>query len=341
MKKIKHSLVAFGQGLKDCIGILVGLLVMCVLVMILTPKFLTASNLFNIGRQICINIFLSCGMTLVILLGGIDLSVGSIIAVTGCVSAGMITWMKLPVPVGILIGIAIGTLIGVFNGLIISRTTIPPFIVTLATMNIGRGFARIYTQAKTIAVLDPRYTFFGTGKVAGVPVQLFFIVIVVLITSFILNKTKLGRQTFYVGDNEQAARYAGIKVEHIRFFGFFFSGLLAAMAGILSTARTFAATMDMGQGAEMDAVAAVVLGGTSMSGGRGSLMGTVIGAIIIGVLNNGMNLLGINTSWQYVVQGVVILIAVFVDYLKNQGASINLAKLFGAKKKMEKPKGGK
>lgn len=332
MKKLKHSLLAFGQSLKDCIGILIGLVVMCCVLMILTPKFLTASNMFNIGRQICINIFLACGMTLVILLGGIDLSVGSVIAVSGCVSAGMVTWMKLPVPVGIAIGLLCGTAIGLINGLIASRTTIPPFIITLATMNIGRGIARVYTGAKTIAVLDPAYTFFGTGKFLGAPVQLLFIVVVVGITSFLLNKTKLGRRIFYVGDNEQSARYAGIKVRNIRLFVFIFSGFLASCAGILSTARTFAATMDMGTSAEMDAIAAVVLGGTSMSGGRGSLMGTVIGAIIIGVLSNGMNLLGINTSWQYIVQGIVILIAVFVDYVKNQGVSINLLKSIGAKK---------
>ena len=332
MKKLKHSLAAFGLNLKDCIGILVGLAIMCGVLMILTPKFLTASNMFNIGRQICINIFLACGMTLVILIGGIDLSVGSIIAVTGCVSAGMVSWMKLPVPVGIIIGLLCGTLIGFVNSLIASRTTIPPFIITLATMNIGRGIARIYTGAKTIAVLDPSYTFLGTGKLFDAPVQLLFIVAVVGVTSFILNKTKLGRHIFYVGDNEQSARYAGIKVKNIRLFVFVFSGFLASCAGVLSTARTFAATMDMGTGAEMDAIAAVVLGGTSMSGGRGSLMGTVIGAIIIGVLSNGMNLLGINTSWQFIVQGIVILIAVFVDHLKNQDVSVNLLKSAGMKK---------
>ncbi len=319
MQKIKRSLRSLGRNAKDCIGILIGLGVMCVLLMLMTDKFLTGSNLFNIIRQITINIFLACGMTLVILLGGIDLSVGSVIAVSGCFSAGMVTWMKLPVPLGIAIGLLCGVAIGSINGLIASRTTIPPFIITLATMNIGRGIARLYTSAKTIAVLNPAYTFFGTGKIGEIPIQLLLIVLVVGVTSFILNRTKVGRGIYYVGDNEQAAKYAGLPVRKIRFFVFIFSGLLAGMAGILSTARTFAATMDMGTSAEMDAIAAVILGGTSMSGGRGTLMGTVIGAVIIGVLNNGMNLLGINTSWQYVVQGVVILIAVYIDYLKNNG----------------------
>ena len=333
MKSLKHAAQSFAESLKNCLGILIGLLIMCVALMLMTDKFATMSNFFNVVRQITINIFLACGMTLVILLGGIDLSVGSIIAVSGCISAGMITWMKLPVAVGIAIGLGCGTLIGLVNGIIASRTTIPPFIITLATMNIGRGIARIYTGAKTIAVLDPSYTYFSTGRIAGIPVQAFMIIIVVAVTSFILNKTKLGRHIYSTGDNEQSARYAGIRVERVRLFVFVFSGFLAAIAGVLSTARTFAATMDMGTSAEMDAIAAVVLGGTSMSGGRGTLFGTVIGAIIIGVLSNGMNLLGINTSWQYVVQGIVILIAVFVDYLKNSASGTSFLHRMGLVKK--------
>lgn len=326
MLKFKRTLRVMSRNIKESLGILIGLAVMCMILGLLTDKFFTSGNFFNIIRQITINIFLACGMTMVILLGGIDLSVGSVIAVSGCVSAGMATWLKLPIPAAIGIGILCGAALGTLNGVIASFTTIPPFIITLATMNIGRGIARLYTSAKTIAVLNPLYTFFGTGKIGEVPIQLFLIVIVVGVTSFILNRTQLGRGIYYVGDNEVSARYAGLKVRKIRFFVFLFSGILAAMAGILSTARTFAATMDMGISAEMDAIAAVVLGGTSMSGGRGTLMGTVIGAIIIGVLNNGMNLLGINTSWQYVVQGIVILIAVYIDYLKNKGGIMKTLK---------------
>ena len=326
MLKIKRSMRMLAKNVRECLGILIVLGVMCIILVCLTDKFATPPNLFNIIRQITINIFIACGMTLVILLGGIDLSVGSVIAVSGCISAGMATWEKLPVPVAIVIGILCGVAVGSLNGFIASFTTISPFIITLATMNIGRGIARLYTSAKTIAVLNPLYTFFGTGKIGKIPIQLFLIVLVVAVTSFILNKTRLGRGIYFVGDNEQAAKYAGLNVRKIRFFVFLYSGILAAMAGILSTARTFAATMVMGTSAEMDAIAAVVIGGTSMSGGRGTLMGTVIGAVIIGVLNNGMNLLGINTSWQYVVQGVVILIALYIDYLRNKGGLIKLLK---------------
>jgi len=326
MPKIQRSLRNLGKSFKSSIGILVGLGVMCVAMVLMTDKFLTVSNLFNIARQIAINMFLACGMTMVILLGGIDLSVGSVIAVSGCICAGMASWVKLPIPVAILIGILCGAMIGVLNGTIISTTNIPPFIVTLATMNIGRGIARLYTRAKTISVLNPSFTYIGSGKIFEVPIQFYLIILVVVVTSFILSKTQIGRCIYHVGDNENAARYAGLNVRKIRFFVFVYSGILASIAGILSTARTFAATMDMGTSAEMDAIAAVVLGGTSMSGGRGTLMGTVIGAIIIGVLNNGMNLLGINTSWQYVVQGIVILIAVYIDFIKNNGGLSRILK---------------
>lgn len=283
-------------------------------------------------RQITINLYLACGMTFVILLGGIDLSVGSVIAVTGCVSAGMITWVGLPVPVGILIGILCGTLVGALNGIIVSRTTIPAFIVTLATMNIGRGIARIYTHAQTIAVLDDPYTFWGMGSILGLPIQLYLIIAVVVLTSFILNRTGLGRHIYATGGNKIASEYSGINVKRVTFFVFVLSGFLASLAGVLTVGRTFTATMIMGDGAEMDAIAAVVLGGTSMSGGKGSISGTVIGVIVIGILKNGMNLLGIDSSWQYVVQGIVILIAVYIDYIKSEGSALSALKAMVGKR---------
>ncbi|MGN0371382.1 MAG: ABC transporter permease [Enterocloster sp.] len=303
--------------LKANLGILVGLLILCVGLSLMTDKFATVTNFFNVVRQISINLYLACGMTFIILLGGIDLSVGSVIAISGCISAGMVTWVGLPVPVGILIGVAAGTLVGLLNGFIVSRTTIPAFIVTLATMNIGRGIARIYTNAQTISVMDDAYTFWGKGKILGIPVQLFLIIAVVAVCSFILNRTQLGKHIYATGGNKTAAKYAGINTKKVMLFVFIFSGFLASLAGILTVGRTFSATMVMGQSAEMDAIAAVVLGGTSMSGGKGSISGTVIGVIIIGVLNNGMNLLGIDSSWQYVVQGIVILIAVYIDFIKS------------------------
>lgn len=308
------------QMLKENIGIIVALLVLCVGLSIATDKFATVTNFFNVVKQVTINLYLACGMTFVILLGGIDLSVGSVIAISGCISAGMATWVGLPVPIAIIIGIVCGLVIGLLNGLVVSRTNIPAFITTLATMNIGRGIARVYTDAQTISVLDPTYTFLGIGKILGIPVQLFLIVVIIAVCSYILNRTQLGKHIYAVGGNKLAAEYSGINVKKVTLFVFVFSSLLAALAGIWTVGRTFSATMVMGQSAEMDAIAAVVLGGTSMSGGRGKISGTIIGVLIIGVLNNGMNLLGIDSSWQYIVQGVVILIAVYMDYIKNGGS---------------------
>jgi len=310
--------------IKSNLGILIGLLTLCVGLAFMTDRFATSTNFFNIVRQITINLYLACGMTFIILLGGIDLSVGSTIAISGCISAGMITWMGLPVYVGIFIGILCGLSLGVLNGIIVSRTTIPAFIVTLATMNIGRGVARVYTGAQTIAVLDEAYMFWGMGSIFGVPIQLFCVIAVIAVCAFILNKTQLGRHIYAVGGNKQAAEYSGINVKKVTLFVFIFSGFLASLAGILTVGRTFTATMIMGQSAEMDAIAAVVLGGTSMSGGKGNISGTIIGVIVIGVLQNGMNLLGIDSSWQYIVQGIVILLAVYIDYIKQEGKKISL-----------------
>ncbi len=318
------------QMLKENIGIIVALLVLCVGLSIATDTFATITNFFNVVKQVTINLYLACGMTFVILLGGIDLSVGSVIAISGCISAGMATWVGLPVPIAIIIGIICGLVIGLLNGLVVSRTNIPAFITTLATMNIGRGIARVYTDAQTISVLDPTYTFLGIGKILGIPVQLFLIIIIVALCSYILNRTQLGKHIYAVGGNKLAAEYSGINVKKVTLFVFIFSSLLAALAGIWTVGRTFSATMVMGQSAEMDAIAAVVLGGTSMSGGRGKISGTIIGVLIIGVLNNGMNLLGIDSSWQYIVQGVVILIAVYMDYIKNFG-SVGFLKLLTKK----------
>lgn len=297
------------------LGILIGLLIMCIGHTFISDSFATSTNIFNVLRQISVNVFLACGMTMVILIGGIDLSVGSVIAISGCLCAGLITNNGIPSGLAIIIG----TLVGAVNGLIIANTKIPPFIVTLAMMNIGRGFARIYTNATTILVNDELFIWIGSGKIFGeIPVQLLFMVVVVIITGLILNKTKFGRNIYAVGDNQQAAVYSGINSKKVIFLVFTLSGLFAACAGILSAARTFSGQFNVGDGAEMDAISAVVLGGTSMTGGVGRISGTLIGCLVIGILNNGMNLMGIDSSWQYVVKGIVVLLAVYIDYIKKE-----------------------
>ena len=323
-EKTKKTTATAGVGnavkiyFKENLGIIVAFLVLCVFLSVF-PKtsgsFFTRQNIFNVLRQISTNLFLACGMTMVIILGGIDLSVGSIIALSGCISAGCVARYNLPLPIALLMGLLVGLLVGMFNGAVISKTTIPAFIVTLATMNIAKGLAYVYTGGSPVRVVTKEWQFLGAGYVGIFPTPVVILVIVLIITAIIMNKTKMGRHMYAVGGNQQAAEFSGIKVEKVKFFVHAFSGLMAGLAGIVLASGQPTA----GDGAEMDAIAAVVVGGTSMAGGSGKIGGTIIGGLIIGVLNNGLNLLNVNSFWQYVVKGVVILLAVFLDYFRNKG----------------------
>lgn len=327
-EKTKKKTATAGAGnavkiyFKENLGIIVAFLVLCVFLSVF-PKtsgsFFTRQNIFNVLRQISTNLFLACGMTMVIILGGIDLSVGSIIALSGCISAGCVARYNLPLPIALLMGLLVGLLVGMFNGAVISKTTIPAFIVTLATMNIAKGLAYVYTGGSPVRVVTKEWQFLGAGYVGIFPTPVVILVIVLIITAIIMNKTKMGRHMYAVGGNQQAAEFSGIKVEKVKFFVHAFSGLMAGLAGIVLASRMYSGQPTAGDGAEMDAIAAVVVGGTSMAGGSGKIGGTIIGGLIIGVLNNGLNLLNVNSFWQYVVKGVVILLAVFLDYFRNKG----------------------
>ncbi|NLC20247.1 MAG: ABC transporter permease [Clostridiales bacterium] len=318
MASFKDSLLLW---LKENIGIIIALLVLC-LFLSLNPvtknSFLTLKNVFNVLRQISSNLFLACGMTMVIILGGIDLSVGSVIALSGCIAAGAVSRYQLPLPVAIIIGILVGLLIGMFNGLVISKTTIPAFIVTLATMNIAKGLAYVYTGGSPVRVVTKEWQFLGAGYIGIVPTPVIILIVVLIVTGLIMNRAKIGRYIYAVGGNAQAARFSGINVAKVKFFVHAYSGLMAGLAGVVLASRMYSGQPTAGEGAEMDAIAAVVVGGTSMSGGFGKIGGTIIGGLIIGVLNNGLNLLNVNSFWQYVVKGIVILLAVFIDYMKNR-----------------------
>lgn len=326
-EKTKKTTATTGVGnavkiyFKENLGIIVAFLVLCVFLSVF-PKtsgsFFTRQNIFNVLRQISTNLFLACGMTMVIILGGIDLSVGSIIALSGCISAGCVARYNLPLPIALLMGLLVGLLVGMFNGAVISKTTIPAFIVTLATMNIAKGLAYVYTGGSPVRVVTKEWQFLGAGYVGIFPTPVVILVIVLIITAIIMNKTKMGRHMYAVGGNQQAAEFSGIKVEKVKFFVHAFSGLMAGLAGIVLASRMYSGQPTAGDGAEMDAIAAVVVGGTSMAGGSGKIGGTIIGGLIIGVLNNGLNLLNVNSFWQYVVKGVVILLAVFLDYFRNK-----------------------
>ncbi len=323
----KGSFVLLGnrimQWLKDNMGILIALFALC-LILSVNPitrnSFLTLKNVFNVIRQISSNLFLACGMTMVIILGGIDLSVGSIIALSGCIAAGGVVRYGMPLFAALILGIAIGLFFGACNGLVISKTTIPAFIVTLATMNIAKGLAYVYTGGSPVRVVTKEWQFLGAGYVGAVPTPVVILIIVLIVTGLILNKTKMGRYIYAVGGNAEAAKFSGIKVSKVKFFVHAYSGLMAGLAGVVLASRMYSGQPTAGEGAEMDAIAAVVVGGTSMSGGSGKVGGTIIGGLIIGVLNNGLNLLNVNSFWQYVVKGAVILLAVFIDYVKNEKA---------------------
>ncbi len=317
---IKNSIL---QWIKDNLGIIVALFILC-LFLSLNPvtknSFLTTKNVFNVLRQISSNLFLACGMTMVIILGGIDLSVGSIIALSGCIAAGGVVRYNLPLPIALIMGLMVGLIAGMFNGAVISKTKIPAFIVTLATMNIAKGFAYVYTGGSPVRVVTKEWQFLGAGYIGSIPTPVIILLIVLIITGLIMNKTKIGRHIYAVGGNAQAAVFSGIRVAKVKFFVHAYSGLMAGLAGIILASRMYSGQPTAGEGAEMDAIAAVVVGGTSMAGGSGRIGGTIIGGLIIGVLNNGLNLLNVNSFWQYVVKGTVILLAVFIDYIKNRRA---------------------
>ncbi|MCY1152111.1 MAG: ABC transporter permease [Sphaerochaetaceae bacterium] len=305
------------NAFKDQLGLLMGLFALCLLLSIISPVFLSTRNLFNVLRQMSINMFLSCGMLLVILVGGIDLSVGSIIAVSGCLVAGFITNLGMNPILALVLATLLGIGLGAISALIISSTNIPSFIITLAMMNVGRGIARIYTSSKTITIDNSLFATLGTAYIGAIPIQVIYIVLVSIITWIILNKTVIGRNIYATGGNPIAAKFSGINTKRTVFFVFIYSAILSSFAGIITASRMFAGTSTAGQSAEMDAIAAVVLGGASMSGGTGNVFGTVIGVILIAVLSNGLNLVGVDSSWQYVAKGIVIIIAVVIDYLRK------------------------
>jgi ribose transport system permease protein len=320
MRRIWRGFLVF---LKENTGILAGLVLLCLVLIIYDAvvgraAFLSKNNIMNVLRQTATNLYIACGMTMVIILGGIDLSVGSVIALSGVVTSGFIAFSGASLGAALAAGLGTGVVFGAFNAVIISKTTIPPFIVTLSTMNIARGAAYLYTDGQPVRVMSDSFNFIGSGYIKDIPMPVIYLIFIVAGAQIILTRTRLGRHIYAVGGNPLAARFSGVKNDRVTFFVYLFSGVLSAFAGIVLASRMFSGQPTAGQGAEMDAIAAVVLGGTSMSGGVGKISGTVIGALIIGVLNNGLNLLNINSFWQFVVKGVVILIAVYVDFVKKQ-----------------------
>lgn len=302
---------------------LIALFVLCVALALLSDKFMTLDNGWNVMRQISVNICIAVGMTLVVLTSGIDLSVGSVLALCGAITAGLLK-NGIEIPAGNLFigftvlgamvaGMLTGSVIGAFNGWTITRFKVPPFVATLAMLTIARGLTLLWTKGFPISVLGDHFAYIGTGWFIGIPVPVWISAIVVLVAVILTGKTPLGRYIYAIGGNENAARLSGININRVKIIVYSLAGALAAVGGLIVTSRLDSAQPNAGTSYELDAIAAVVIGGTSLSGGKGSIWGTVLGAVIIGVLNNGLVLLNVSPFWQQVVKGAVILLAVIID----------------------------
>ncbi len=294
------------------------LIVLVVSMSLASDTFLTVPNLVNVARQVSINSIIAAGMTFIIITAGIDLSVGSLVALSSCVAMIVIdaTGSSL---VGILAGIMLGAAAGALNGAFIAWAGIPPFIVTLAGLTIYRGIALIITGGSPIIRFEGGFRALGQGVVAGIPIPVMVMAAVIAIMHVTLTRTSFGAHVHAVGGNEEASRLSGIRVGRVKFAVYVIGGMLTALAGMVLMGRLSSAQPNTGEGFELDAIAAVILGGTSLMGGRGSILGTLVGALVIGILNNGFNLMSVDAHFQLVAKGVIIMLAVLLDrYLKKE-----------------------
>lgn len=318
---LNHPLIKKSQSL-------IALFLLCLFISLLSDKFMTSANLWNVLRQISVNVCISVGMTLVVLMAGIDLSVGSVLGFTAAVCAGLLknglAFESMDLFVGftvlgaILVSVLIGLVLGLFNGWVITKFSIPPFVATLAMLTIARGLTMLYTAGIPISNLGNEFEFIGSGWIFGIPVPVWISIFMVLIVIFLTKKTTFGRYIYAIGGNEKAAFLSGININKIKLAVYGIAGMMAAVGGVLVTSRLNSAQPNAGTSYELDSIAAVVIGGTSLSGGIGTVAGTVIGAVIIGVLNNGLVLLDVSPFWQQVVKGFVILLAVIIDKMNQK-----------------------
>lgn len=291
---------------------LIGLVLLCVIITFVAPAFLTLSNITNVFTQVSVNAIIAVGMTFVILTGGIDLSVGSTLAISGALSASIIKSTG-SVTLAIIVAALVGIAIGLVNGLLISKGKLQAFIATLATMTIFRGATLVFTNGTPISKLPEKFVNIGNGKIGFIPIPVIITVIVSIIAIYVLSQTRFGRYLYALGGNEDSARLSGINTDKIKTLVYVVSGFASSIAGVIITSRIASASPNAGTSFELDAIAAVVIGGTSLAGGEGKITGTLIGALIIGVLNNGLNLMNVSPFYQSIVKGLVILIAVLLD----------------------------
>ncbi|MBS7426880.1 ribose ABC transporter permease [Virgibacillus sp. 19R1-5] len=296
------------------LGPLLGLFLITIVLGVMSENFFTLNNIFNLLRQVSVNALIAFGMTFVILTAGIDLSVGSTLALGSALTAGLLASGMDPF-LAVCIGLLIGLILGAVNGLIIAKGKVAPFIATLATMTIFRGATLVYTDGKPITGLSDSFAFemIGKGYVFGIPFPVIVMIVVFFSLFFVLRSTVFGRQVYAIGGNEEASKLSGIRADRVKIGVYSLTGMLSVLAGIIITSRLDSAQPTAGAMYELDAIAAVVIGGTSLSGGRGRIFGTLIGALIIGVIDNGLNLLNVSSFYQQIVKGLVILLAVLLD----------------------------
>lgn len=316
MKEKKQNKVI--KTITEKYGIYLVLLLMIAVLAIVTPSFFNAQNFINVLRQISIKTVLAIGVTLVIMTSGIDLSVGSILALSAVVATSLATTNNPhPLIVALLAGILVGLICGVINGFCVAQLQVAAFIATLAMTTAARGIAMIYTDGRPVINILPEYTNIGNGFVGAIPIPVVVMIVVIAIAVYFVEFTKYGRYLRAVGGNEQAALTSGINVKLIKFSAYAIAGITCAIAGILLSARTMTGQPASGEGYELDAIAAAVIGGASLSGGTGTIAGTVCGMLILGILTNGLDMLGVSSYYQQVIKGVIIVAAVLLDRKKN------------------------
>jgi ribose transport system permease protein len=315
--KITKIFARLSRSQKQLLSTFSGLFLLVLVFFILSPYFLTVNNILTVATQTAVIAIIAIGQTYVLITGGIDLSIGSNIALSAMV-AGICMRANLPVSFAIMAGLLTGMLSGTLNGIMVAFGKLPPFIATLGMMTVARGLAYTITKALPIANLPRSFTVFGTDRTFGIPNPVIIMVLLSLIFGFILAKTKFGRHVYAIGSNFEAARLSGVNNKRVQMWVYIFSGLLAAFAGLIVAARIITAQPAAGDGYELDAVASSVIGGASTMGGEGTIAGTFIGAFVIGVLRNGLNLISVSPYVQKIVIGIVIVASVFLDKIKRK-----------------------
>lgn len=308
--------------LKGNIGIICVFLLLSIILSLATPYFLTRDNIISVLRQISNNIYLALGMTLVIILGGIDLSVGSIVAMCNTLIVGFMVTNGIPMIPAILIGFLLGTLCGFLNGFFITFFRLPAFIVTLAMMNIAKGVAYVYSGGRSTRIVADAFNAIGTGYLGFLPLPVLYMLVLIVVFTLLLNNTRFGTYVYAIGGNREAAHLSGVPIKSVEIGVYTISGFLSAFAALVLCSRMYSGQPAVGSGYEMDAIAACVLGGVSMQGGIGRISGTIFGAIVIGIISNGLNLIGVSSFWQDIFKGVIILIAVLIDSQKSDDSYV-------------------